>query len=288
MRQSEQSLMSREQELQQLLEQLYIQEIYADNAIENAITNTPASSSTNSTSMSSQSSSTTIQNNQMINQCKSPINLQKSMFSPNKTQTTHELKEDEEIHSNGQFVELKIINQENYDPNYFNNQQSRRKQIPIYNANDILNQEQYFQTNSAIQQHHFNQQKAHLTHNGYTNNNVNALNHHHHQKSLSIGNLTANQQQQQQQGTTPVTANLKLTSPNLQTQSNQHHFNHLVMSPNNTNQVVSVNHSNSISSNTSNGLNNNLKQSPSLDLNANNNANVNSNPKIGNYSIQFF
>jgi len=37
MRQSEQSLMHKEQQLQQLLEELYIQEIYADNALESAI-----------------------------------------------------------------------------------------------------------------------------------------------------------------------------------------------------------------------------------------------------------
>lgn len=40
MKQNEQNLMSREQELQQLLEELYIQEIYADNVLETAITNT--------------------------------------------------------------------------------------------------------------------------------------------------------------------------------------------------------------------------------------------------------
>lgn len=40
MKQNEQSLMLKEQELQQLLEELYIQEIYADNALETAIVNT--------------------------------------------------------------------------------------------------------------------------------------------------------------------------------------------------------------------------------------------------------
>lgn len=65
MRQSEQSLMSREQELQQLLEQLYIQEIYADNAIESAITSTPASSTTTSTST-----------------CKSPTPNNAALLSP--------------------------------------------------------------------------------------------------------------------------------------------------------------------------------------------------------------
>jgi len=40
MKQNEQSLMSKEQELQHLLEELYIQEIYADNALESAITST--------------------------------------------------------------------------------------------------------------------------------------------------------------------------------------------------------------------------------------------------------
>ncbi len=40
MKQNEQSLMSKEQELQHLLEELYIQAIYADNALESAITNT--------------------------------------------------------------------------------------------------------------------------------------------------------------------------------------------------------------------------------------------------------
>jgi hypothetical protein len=39
MRSNEQTLMVREQQLQQLLEELYIQEIYADNAWEKAITN---------------------------------------------------------------------------------------------------------------------------------------------------------------------------------------------------------------------------------------------------------
>lgn len=41
MRQNETSLMVKEQQLQQLLEELYIQEIYADNALETAITTTP-------------------------------------------------------------------------------------------------------------------------------------------------------------------------------------------------------------------------------------------------------
>lgn len=38
MRSNEQNLMIREQQLQQLLEELYIQEIYADNVLEKAIT----------------------------------------------------------------------------------------------------------------------------------------------------------------------------------------------------------------------------------------------------------
>lgn len=40
MKQNEQNLMEKEQEVQQLLEELYIQEIYADNVLETAITNT--------------------------------------------------------------------------------------------------------------------------------------------------------------------------------------------------------------------------------------------------------
>ena len=49
MKQNEQSLMAKEQQLQQLLEELYIQEIYADNALETAITGAPPASTTATT-----------------------------------------------------------------------------------------------------------------------------------------------------------------------------------------------------------------------------------------------
>ena len=275
MRQSEQSLMSREQELQQLLEQLYIQEIYADNAIENAITNTPATTSTStttsttssSTNASSNTSTTTNNTNNsaasLVSQCRSPVNnlmahqqqlQQQQMFSPKMS--------GKETPEPG-FVELKIINQENYDQNQGHGQSqgqqhfqsSRRKQIPIYNANEFMDMHTPYQQQSQQNQPLMFQKNAAPPQSTSYSCGTTQLNQH--QKSLSIGNLTVppNGMMMPQNGQVKPPSEAKIPLPM--------HMS-VLMSPVNTNSGVT--HSNSSASH--NGSSANMKQSPSLDLNS--------------------
>jgi len=162
MRQNEQSLMVKEQQLQQLLEELYIQEIYADNALESAInTNT-----------------TNLMNNNNNNNSTSNIGLisplhQKDHLMDTSTTRHSELIINNELNSNNN-------NSNNNNINYL----TKRNVKMFGDSNDdmLINQAlmQQKQHQSSIRINNLQSPQTQL----YTNSTTNL-----HQKSQSIGNL---------------------------------------------------------------------------------------------------
>jgi hypothetical protein len=241
-KQNDQSLKSRETELQQLLEQLYIQEVYTDKAIEDAIKNTPETSSTTTTAILSTANNNNNNNNIT---CKSPSNLIANFNKSNSINKISEINHNQtnqhqnhhhqhsssdtfDENRNNSFIELKIQNDAYYNTQTSSSEAAaatgqRRKQIPIYST-AITNTNDMIFNNPNLQQKQFQTSNAPLN-----------------QKSLSIGNLT-------------IAANGVVVNTGVSSPLSQHQY----LRPN------------LLSPNQMTIKNNLMKQSPSLDLNSNN------------------
>ena len=188
MRQNEQSLMMKEQQLQQLLEELYIQEIYADNAIESAITNTKNTSSNNTINLGENSQQFT--NPHMS---KSEMGDNANMGDEDDSEEMGNEFSRDDAHHGLPGVELVINNErliinnngsnQGYESKKYNLDQNDaliRRQMRVFGDNcndDMFSLKQHTQPNPSNK--NFNNQIG-----------MNSLNPQH--KSFSYGNLTTN------------------------------------------------------------------------------------------------
>ena len=209
MKQNEQSLMAKEQQLQQLLEELYIQEIYADNALETAITGAPAAPPTNTTNFNM---STFKMSNSSPNSSIGQLMLNKA--EEQQQQLPNDTVDSFENDAQEKMVEL-IINERNS----FNN-----------SSIDFIQQKrlaclQKQQDTFLVEEHHkrhirmfgdtddlLNANMGEPKHNNNNNNNPAkpcGLNPQH--KSLSFGNLTNQSNPNQQSKPKPTNLNHSLS-----------------------------------------------------------------------------
>lgn len=272
MKQNEQNLMSKEQELQQLLEELYIQEIYADNVLETAITNTnttpnrpttPSGNNLSGMNMSSfklsANSPNSVNNLVSMNNKSSMVNLHhdqdahnESSGMQNETMDSFENNENNITHDREKMVEL-IINERNSFNNSNIDFMQQQKRIAMENALDHHTKRQIRlmqDTNDDILKNTNDHIKSHnsikiVNQTPSGNNQLQTQN-----KSLSFSNLANH---------SGSTQNLHITSPQQQQQQQQmfHNQHQKINQIKNGSQKSNLNHSLSInkSYNTNNNIN---------------------------------
>ena len=227
MRQNEQSLMVKEQQLQQLLEELYIQEIYADNALETAINTQTTVVPTTPTNPQQLFLSAMMLNNNNNNNYNSNSNTPINVTLNSPIQQVAPNTKDIEL-GNG-LTELVINNDEKNKTinNNNNNNYLTKRHVKMYgDSNDDM-----LINHALMQQQQQQQQQQHQLQNSIKINNqsivypqqqqfnLNSLQ----QKSQSIGNLTKSGLPSPPiMPTSVLVSNNQLTASNQQ-QQHQHH-----------------------------------------------------------------